>query len=146
MHSTSQPAIFFHPDAVESEGKDLVGRRASGQSFLKGFLAHVPGDVVNAVTEGPGAAKTFEALVRQMGETREVKVQTLRGQKGFTDAGAIFFPGPGYMGAAWRRQRFDPAACSLIGITHTVSTRRVIEGMHTPVSYTHLTLPTICSV
>uniref|UniRef100_UPI0040476740 glycosyltransferase family 4 protein n=1 Tax=Yoonia sp. TaxID=2212373 RepID=UPI0040476740 len=131
MHSTSQPAIFFHPDAVESEGKDLVGRRASGQSFLKGFLAHVPGDVVNAVTEGPGAAKTFEALVRQMGETREVKVQTLRGQKGFTDAGAIFFPGPGYMGAAWRRQRFDPAACSLIGITHTVSTRRVIEGMHT---------------
>ena len=130
MHSTSQPAIFFHPDAVESEGKDLVGRRSSGQSFLKGFLAHVPGDVVNAVTEGPGAAKTFEALVRQMGETREVKVQTLRGQKGFTDAGAIFFPGPGYMGAAWRRQRFDPAACSLIGITHTVSTRRVIEGMH----------------
>ena len=36
------PDIFFHPDAVESEGKDLVGRRSAGQSFLKGWLAHVP--------------------------------------------------------------------------------------------------------
>lgn len=131
MPTDPQSAIFFHPDAIESAGKDLVGRRSAGQSFLKGYLTHTGGDVVRAVTEGPSAAKTFETVVRGMGETRAVKVDTLRGQKGFTDAGAIFFPGPGYMGATWRRQRFDPAACSLIGITHTVSTRRVIEGMHT---------------
>lgn len=131
MTQITPPAIFFHPDAIESQGKDIVGRRSAGQSFLKGFLSHVPGDHVSVVTQTDAAAKTFETVARGMGEAREIRAQTLRGQKGFTEAGAIFFPGPSYMDAAWRRQRFDPAACSLIGITHTVSTRRVIEGMHT---------------
>lgn len=130
MTRSTPPAIFFHPDAVETKGKDIVGRRSAGQSFLKGFLAHVPGDHVAGVTETPAAAKIFEETVKEMGERRDVRVQTLRGQAGFSDAGTIFFPGPGYLSAAWRRQRFNPAACSLVGITHTVSTRRVIEGMH----------------
>lgn len=131
MKRSNPPAIFFHPDAVESKGKEIVGRRSAGQSFLKGFLAHVSGDHVAGVTQTPAAAKIFEDVLQEMGETREVRVQTLRGQTGIANAGTIFFPGPGYLDAAWRRQRFDPAACSLVGITHTVSTRRVIEGMHT---------------
>lgn len=131
MMRENPPAIFFHPDAVETKGKEIVGRRSSGQSFLKGFLKHVPGDHIAGVTQTQAAAKEFETLVRDLGETRDVRVQTLRGQAGFSDAGTIFFPGPGYLDAAWRRQRFDPTACSLVGITHTVSTRRVIEGMHT---------------
>ncbi|MFT5066137.1 MAG: glycosyltransferase involved in cell wall biosynthesis [Yoonia sp.] len=131
MSQLTPPAIFFHADAVESKGKDIVGRRSAGQSFLKGFLKHAGGDHVAAVTQTKTAAKMFEDTVRGMGETRPVKVQTLRGQNGFSDAGAVFFPGPGYLDAAWRRQRFDPTTVSLIGITHTVSTRRVIESMHT---------------
>lgn len=131
MTQKSPPAIFFHADAVESKGKDIVGRRSAGQSFLKGFLAHAGGDHVAAVTQTKPAGKVFENTVRAMGETRPVKVQTLRGQNGFSDAGAVFFPGPGYLDAAWRRQRFDPTSVSLIGITHTVSTRRVIESIHT---------------
>ncbi|RYG91445.1 glycosyltransferase [Loktanella sp. IMCC34160] len=124
------PAIFFHPDAVETKGKDLVGRRSAGESFLKGFLRHTPGDHVNAVTETPASAKAFEVRARELGETRPIKVDTLRGPSDFTRAGCIFFPGPGYLSAAWRRQRFGPQKCSLVGITHTVSTRRVIEGIH----------------
>lgn len=124
------PAIFFHPDAVETKGKDLVGRRSAGESFLKGFLRHTPGDHVNAVTETPAAAKAFEGRARALGETRPIRVDTLRGPSDFSRAGCIFFPGPGYLSAAWRRQRFGPQKCSLVGITHTVSTRRVIEGIH----------------
>jgi len=125
------PAIFFHPDAVESAGKDIVGRRSAGQSFLKGYLAYAGGDTIAAVTQTKAGATAFEDAVRAMGDKRPLNVQTLRGQGGFADAGAVFFPGPGYIDAAWRRQRFDPAAVSLIGITHTVSTRRVIESIHT---------------
>lgn len=40
MSQQTAPAIFFHADAVESKGKDIVGRRSAGQSFLKGFLEH----------------------------------------------------------------------------------------------------------
>lgn len=123
------PALFFHPDAIESAGKDLVGRRSAGQSFLKGFLAHVPGDQVGVVTQTKAGIEGFRKLLAEMGETRPVDGSVLRGQD-FTRHGTIFFPGPGYMDATWRRQRYQPNACSLVGITHTVSTRRVMEGMH----------------
>ena len=127
---TQSPAIFFHPDAIESDGKDLVGRRAAGQSFLRGFLQHVPGPQINAVTQDKAAAVVFNDVARALGETREIKVSQLRGNSDLTQAGTIFFPGPGYLNAAWRRQRFGPAKCSLVGITLTMSTRRVIEGLH----------------
>ena len=126
----SIPAIFFHPDAIEGEGKELVGRRSSGQSFLKGYLAHVGGDVVHGITQTKQGQARFEETARGLGETRPIKTHFLRGTAGFTEPDAIFFPGPGYLDAAWRRQRFGAKTCSLVGITHTVSTRRVIEGMH----------------
>ena len=124
------PGIFFHADAIEGEGKDLVGRRSAGQSFLRGFLAHVPGDAVHAVTEDRKAAAAFGETARALGETRPVKTHLLRGDDDFTTLGTVFFPGPGYLSAAWQRQYFGADRCSLVGITHTVSTRRVIEGLH----------------
>lgn len=123
------PAIFFHPDAIETKGKELVGRRSAGQSFLHGFLEHSPGDHINAVTETAEAAKAFETVARDLGETRPLRVDPIRGGN-FTRSGAIFFPGPGFLNAAWARQRHGAEKCSLIGVTHTVSTRRVVEGFH----------------
>ncbi|MFT6535531.1 MAG: hypothetical protein ACJAQU_000427, partial [Loktanella salsilacus] len=64
------PAIFFHADAVEGEGKELVGRRSAGQSFLRGFLQHVPGDRVHALTQDAQAGKAFEKVARELGEER----------------------------------------------------------------------------
>ena len=130
MHDFESPAIFFHPDAVETEGKELVGRRSSGQSFLKGFLQHTKGETVRGVTISKGGSELFEKTARGLGETRKIETFQLRGKSDFAETGAIFFPGPGYLDAAWRRQRLGANRCSLIGITHTVSTRRVIEGMH----------------
>ena len=124
------PAIFFHADAIEGAGKDVVGRRSAGQSFLRGFLAHVPGDAVHVVTEDAKAARAFEETAQALGDMRPVRAYPLRGDADFTQAGTVFFPGPGYLGAGWRRQRFGADRCSLVGITHTVSTRRVIEGLH----------------
>lgn len=127
---TASPAIFFHSDAIEGEGKDLVGRRSAGQSFLKGFLAHVPGEQVHALVGNSGASKAFETAARSLGETRPLQVSSLRGSSDWTGCGTVFFPGPGFIGSTWRRQHFSPNACSLVGITHTVSTRRVTEALH----------------
>ncbi len=126
----TKTAIFFHSDAIESEGKDLVGRRSAGQSFLRGYLEHVPGDTVHAVTQHTAAADAFRTVAGTLGVKRDIAVATLRGPHDFTEKGAIFFPGPGYLDAPWRRQRFGAERCSLVGITHTMSTRRVMEGLH----------------
>ncbi|MBI1417274.1 MAG: glycosyltransferase [Limimaricola sp.] len=133
MTDGPSPAIFFHADAVETAGKDLVGRRAAGQSFLRAFLQHVPGSVVNAVTATPDEGQAFVSAARDLGETREIAMASLR-RGDFTRFGTVFFPVPGFVDAPWRRLQSGTASCSLVGVTHTVSTRRVIENLHHLVS------------
>lgn len=123
-------AIFFHPDQIEGAGRDLVGRRSAGEGFLKGYLAHGCGDSIRAVCETADGAKAFEAKLRDLGETRPARVTVLRGGGGFADAGTVFFPTPSYGRAAWLRQRSGAETVSLVGITHTMSTRRIVEGLH----------------
>lgn len=123
-------AIFFHPDQVEGAGRDLVGRRSAGEGFLKGYLAHGCGDMIRAVCDTPDAARTLEQKLRDLGDTRPLRATVLRGGGSFADAGTVFFPTPSYGRAAWLRQRFGAANVSLVGITHTMSTRRIIEGLH----------------
>ena len=123
-------SIFFHSDAVETEGKDLVGRRSAGQSFLKGYLRTLDAPVVQAVVESSKSGKAFEEVARELGETRPIKINPLRSEEDFRAAGCVFFPSPGYQNFPWVRHRYDPRICSLVGITHTVSTRRVMQGLH----------------
>lgn len=123
-------AIFFHPDAVETKGKDIVGRRSAGQSFLRGYLKHLPHDTIQVVVSNRADGQVFDAAVRALGDTRKIEVASLQGGQDFTRFGTVFFPAPGFQNAPWLRQRFGQSSCSLVGITHTVSTRRVIEGLH----------------
>ncbi|NIY71385.1 glycosyltransferase family 4 protein [Marivivens donghaensis] len=130
MGTASAPAFFYHPDAVETAGKDLVGRRSAGQTALKAFIKHSPGPTLNIVTDTPKGQTAFERVAAQLGANRPIDGAVLRSTDDFTRFGTVFFPVPGFNGATWRRQRFQPEACSLVGITHTVSTRRVIEQLH----------------
>lgn len=124
------PAIFYHPDAVEGMGKELVGRRSAGQSFLRGFIDHVPDETLHAVTQHQGTANSFSDLLQDLGVSRQVNIKTLRGPSDFTSQETIFFPGSDFLNANWRRQHFGPKRCSLVGVTHTMSTRRVISDVH----------------
>jgi len=126
--SVPATAILFHPDAIESEGASLVGRRSSGQSFLRGYLDHGCGDQINAVVSERKHGPAFRKVLEVLKETRPSSVLPLHADAGFDALGTIFFPGPGMMSAPWVRQHRGEASCSLVGITHTVSTRRVMRG------------------
>ena len=124
------PAIYFHPDAIEGKGKDLVGRRSAGSSFLKGWLRTLDAGTVPLVIDGPRDEAACRAALGEMGETRPLEITTISGRQDWAKLGCIFFPGPGYQLAPWVRRRTGAAQCSLVGITHTVSTGRVVRGLH----------------
>ena len=128
------PAIFYHPDAIETKGKPLVGRRSSGQSFLKGFLRHIEGDTLSVAASSKSHAQEFLKIAREMGDKRPVKYFSAHGKQPYHEAGTFFFPGPGFMEFHWSRVRQDPKMCSFVGITHTVSTRRIVKSLHDIVS------------
>lgn len=127
---TENPAIFFHPDAVESDGAKLVGRRSAGQSILNGFLKHVSRDRIRILADDNKAVEAFRSQIAEMKDPRPIDTETLTNGGDFTRFGTIFFPVPGFMNAAWRRLRYGGETCSLVGITHTVSTQKVTEQIH----------------
>lgn len=123
-----QAALFFHPDAVEGDGLGVVGRRVAGLSFLRAFWAFSPRDPLQIVTASPEHAASFRALAATLTPERQYNLTVL--EDGETPpAGAIFMPGPDYMGLDWARQRGDTRRFSLIGITHSLSTRRSQDSL-----------------
>ena len=129
MTQTGETAIYFHPDAIEGDGRELVGRRSAGSSFLGGYLRHAGGDTLRIVTDVANAGETFERTVRGLGETRPIEILSLKAGDSLARAGTIFFPTPGFQNAPWLRSRQGMNSASFVGITHTVSTRRIIEGL-----------------
>ena len=124
------PALYFHPDMLEGPDRPLVGRRSAGSSFLKGWLRCFDGEELRFVVDGEAEARACREIMAERGESRPLRIDALNGAPDFLDAGTVFFPTPGFSRAPWLRLRGDPARCSLVGITHTVSTRRIIEGLH----------------
>jgi len=122
-------SIYFNPDQIEGKNRALVGRRSAGEGFLRAYLAHGCGETIRMVCEIPQAIPAFEEKLKALGETRPTKVTLTRGGS-FADAGCIFFPSPGFRHFGWHRQRFGPNTVSLVGITHTVATRRIVESLH----------------
>ena len=47
----SNAAIFFHPDAYDTTGAQLMGRHSAGESFLRGFLRHAQIDQLHLLNE-----------------------------------------------------------------------------------------------
>ena len=122
-------AIFHHPDVIESAERPLAGRRTAGQSFLGGYVRHVEADKLHCFAANEGTIQQFRDLVTGHGWTGPVEgyLQTQPGR--FSDPGVIQVPGPSLASFAWTRRRAGQRHYSICGITHTVSTRRIMEGL-----------------
>ncbi|WP_373354957.1 glycosyltransferase family 4 protein [Pseudoroseicyclus sp. CXY001] len=123
-------ALYFHPDQIEGEGRDLVGRRSAGESFLKGWLEHGPEGPLGALTETEAHAAALAKALEARGAQRALSARSLASGRDFTDLGTIFFPTPGFSSAPWARLRHGAARASFVGLTHTISTRRIVESFH----------------
>ena len=122
-------AIFHHPDAVESPGAKLAGRRAAGQSFLAGLVRHSGAGTLHAVADNQAHLAHFRELVQGLGWQGAVDGSLTREPHKLAQAGALMLPGPSLAKFAWTRRRAGQRLYSLCGITHTVATRRIVEGL-----------------
>ena len=126
---TGIAAIFHHPDAIESDNTPLAGRRAAGQSFLAGFVRHSGADVLRCVAGSDAHVQHFKDVVESFGWTGPVQGTLLRDPHKIGPNNAIMLPGPSLAPYSWVRRRVGEQSYSLVGITHTVSTRRICTGL-----------------
>jgi glycosyltransferase involved in cell wall biosynthesis len=128
MQSPSRnAAIWFAPDGFDPE-KGVNGRRMAGDSFLRGWFRHAVVDEWLALTHGPSDAHHFRSLADERRPGERIRVERLENARAIAPVGTMFISGPNFATEAWRRSLWGQAAYSICGITHTISTKAVMEG------------------
>lgn len=122
-------AIFHHPDVIESADKPLAGRRAAGQSFLAGYVRNVDADALHCAAGRRTHVDHFKQLVESYGWSGPVEGCLSTDVQSLGAPGVFLVPGPSLSSFAWQRRRVGQRHYSICGITHTVATRRIMEGL-----------------
>ncbi len=120
-------AIHLHPDAHDTTGPRLVGRQAAGEGFLRGYLRHAQVDRFHFLAE-PRHVTPLTATLQRLGPPARPVNWIRTSQRGaLREVGVLQTPGPNLADEAWARRAHGQAAYSLCGVTHTISTARVMD-------------------
>jgi len=120
-------AIWYAPDGFDP-AKGVNGRRMAGESFLRGWFRHADVAEWVALVHGPSDGAVFAQSAAAEGRGLPVRNVRLEDARSMAPVGTMFFSGPNYAGEAWRRELWGGAAYAICGVTHTISTKAVMEG------------------
>ena len=124
--AAANAAIYYQHEAFTTGLPKLMGRNAAGAGFLSGFARHAE------VDRFIGYARTkqeFEKFQAHMAAHSAKPCAWLpHGDlAALEQAGTLFVYAPGLSEFCWQRRFRGDAAFSVVGLTHTISSDRVME-------------------
>lgn len=122
-------AIYYHPEAYTTSGPKLMGRNAAGESFLRGFVSHSSASTFWAQVKRPEHARDFAAAVSSFGRVEPVRAVDKNSLGALSQAGVVYYPGPGIGEHAFHRAAYGHTSWSLCGITHTTSSAGAMDAL-----------------
>lgn len=122
-------AIWFSADGYDPAAKGVNGRRMAGESFLRGWFRRAEVAEFVSLSHGPTDAGLFEQVAREMGVTTPVRAVRLDAPHQMAPVGTVYYSGPNFAPEAWRRAHHGANAWSICGLTHTMSTKAVMQGV-----------------
>jgi glycosyltransferase involved in cell wall biosynthesis len=117
-------AIYYQHEAFDTSAPKLMGRQAAGEGFLAGFARH---GGVERLLAYARTRREFDEFRRQVGAGRECAWIPHGDAQALAAAGTLFMYAPGLSGLAWQRSCAGAAAWSCVGLTHTISSDRVMD-------------------
>jgi glycosyltransferase involved in cell wall biosynthesis len=125
----SSASIYYAADGYLTQRERLMGRHAAGEGFLNAFFATEPTSHFECCAANKAAAGGFLKLARQV---RPEATVGWFGHDGLAQAartGTLYLPAPSLADQAWLRAAGEPGAFSLCGVTHTISSDRVMDEL-----------------
>ena len=114
---------------IETPQTPLVGRRSVGISFIEALVDHSPSEELRCVTETREHFDQFRSTIRKLGWNGSLRGTLLRHPDKLDPLGTLMLPGPDLGAYTWSRGRMKQKAYSLCGITHTLATPRIAQGL-----------------
>jgi glycosyltransferase involved in cell wall biosynthesis len=116
---TQQTAIAFGDEAYQTAGPRLMGAHAASEAFLRAYLKHGGAETLLCYAATRRQYEGFVERVRAVGGTLPCEWVSPLVPERLREWGTLYHPDPDIAVSAWLRRRFDPAAFSLVGVTHT---------------------------
>jgi len=113
-------AIYFAGDAYSTANK-IMGRQSAGKALLKGVARTWPDGVIRGVGHNHSSAREFLVQLQSEGFKGSLKWSDLPLFQSAIEAGTLYYPSPPAKDLAAARNLRNPAALSLMGVTHTLS-------------------------
>jgi glycosyltransferase involved in cell wall biosynthesis len=129
MTGRPNPIIFYHPDGYRVARQDLKGRHSAGESFLTALLDQLPEPDVYALCAGKQVADDFVNSVRASHPARKPNAVSRADLETIRRQGLIYLPFPGIADEARLRNLVSDDAYAICGVTHTISSREVLDGV-----------------
>ncbi|MDO9236783.1 MAG: glycosyltransferase family 4 protein [Aquabacterium sp.] len=128
------PAIKYEPDGYSLSGPSVVGRQAAGHAFLRAAVQACDGGTLAAYTPHEQSAQAFSAAVHAIDPNTKACWVPANHLDSLASIGALYIPDPGLAAAARARLRRGPAAYSMCGVTHTLSSHWSMDAIKQLVS------------
>ena len=106
-----------------------MGINAASEGMVRAFARYAGVERLTALVWSPADGEHFEQAVRTANPGQATQIVALQDLEQVASVGALMLPGPVVAEHAWQRQALGSAAYSLIGITHTTATPRVMDAL-----------------
>ncbi len=118
--------IFYAGDAYSTANK-IMGRQSAGKSFMKGVARTWPHGPVMGLGPDERSARAMAAQLKGDGFSGPLQWHNLPDWRGAQAAGTLYYPAPPAKDLAAARNLSAPAAFSLMGVTHTLSSTGAMD-------------------
>lgn len=131
MTSPGLSSLLLPIDAFDTSAHQVMGRRVAGSSFAQGLAASLkPGDQLSVFTGSREALPALQALLQPvLTPGAQVQLQTDLDPALIAKSGCLHLPDPGLHHWCWLRADCAASRFSLTGVTHTLCSHRVMQGL-----------------
>jgi glycosyltransferase involved in cell wall biosynthesis len=125
-------SAYFALDAYSSHSK-LMGRQKNGEHFLQALVDRAMLNPKSPETVWAGfeqqSPQSLRQLLLQAGFRGALRWQSMLKPDGFQKIGTLYYPAPPTVDLANLRSTFGPGSCSLMGLTHTLSSAGALDQL-----------------
>jgi starch synthase len=124
-------SLLLPPDAFDTSTHQVMGRRVAGGSFARGLCATLQAsETLTVFCGGEGAAPALQDLLAPvLPAGAQVRLQPSLNVAALTHSGCLHLPDPGLHHWCWLRTGHPSTGFSLTGVTHTLCSHGVMQGL-----------------
>ena len=124
-------AVYYDNDGYTIQDEKIMGRQAAGWSYLKALVHSKPSKLGVYLKNKKQKEYFINDVQPLLSPDQDLPVEYIPYNKPFLSQifGGIFIPGPGINQFSEERSIYGPASYSLVGITHTTASHRVMTGL-----------------